>query len=232
MCGLLLPSDLIEATFLARPNRFTALIDLAGREVAAHVPSTGRMRELLVPGAIVYLQPSNSWTRRTKFTLLLVKYQGIWVSIDSLLPNRLFYHMIMRGVLPEFKEFTSARREFRYRDGRIDFWLGSDHSQCLVEVKYVTLVENGEARFPDAPTKRGARHINELSLARSEGYRTAVIFIVQREDGVYFKPNDTSDPLFGQALRSAKHNGVEVYAFCCQVNKREITLKGQIPVKL
>ncbi len=167
MCGLLLPSDLIKATFLARPNRFTALIDLAGREVAAHVPSTGRMRELLVPGAPVYLQPVAGMTRRTKYTLLLVKYQGIWVSIDSLLPNRLFYHMIKQGVLPEFKEFTLVRREFRYLDGRIDFWLGSDNSQCLVEVKSVTLVENGEARFPDAPTKRGARHINELSLARS-----------------------------------------------------------------
>ncbi|AGL01185.1 DNA/RNA nuclease SfsA [Desulfoscipio gibsoniae] len=233
MCYLSLPQELIEGTFIERKNRFMALVDLAGREVAAHVPSTGRMRELLVPGAIVYLKPFSGVTRRTKFTLLLVKHNGILVSIDSLLPNRLFHHIIKKGALPEFNEFTLLRREFPYRDGRIDFGLGSDdHYQCLVEVKSVTLVEKGEARFPDAPSKRGTRHLKELSLARNEGFRAAVIFIVQREDGVYFQPNDICDPAFGQALRTAKNNGVEVYALSCKVNTQEIKLKGHIPVKL
>jgi len=230
--ALPLPPDLLKGTFIARPNRFTAIVDLAGHEVVAHVPSTGRMRELLVPGASVYLQPASGVNRRTKFTLLLVEYNGICVSVDSLLPNRFFYYLIKQGVLPEFKEFTSIRREFPFMAGRIDFWLGSDDGQCLVEVKSVTLVENGEARFPDAPSQRGVRHINELSLARKEGLRAAVVFMVQREDGMYFKPNDSSDPFLGQALRTAKHNGVEVYALSCQVSRRGIKLIGQIPVKL
>lgn len=228
----MLPLNLRQGTFIARPNRFTALIDLAGREVAAYVPSTGRMRELLVPGATVYLQPADSMTRRTRYTLLLVLYRGIWVSIDSLLPNRFFEQLVRQGALPEFGAYTRVRREFSYRDGRIDFWLGSDHSQCLVEVKSVTLVENGVARFPDAPTKRGARHLNELALAKSEGYRAAVVFTVQREDGEYFQPNDNRDPLFGQSLRSAVQHGVEVYALGCQVDKRAIKYRGWIPVQL
>lgn len=232
MCCLPLPQELIKGVFIERKNRFIALVHIAGREVVAHVPSTGRMRELLVPGATVYLKPSSEVTRRTKFTLLLVKYNGILVSIDSQLPNRFFYHIVKKGALPEFNEFTSVRREFSYRDGWIDFWLGADHSQCLVEVKSVTLVEKGEARFPDAPSKRGARHLEELSLARNEGFRAAVIFVVQREDGAYFRPNDTCDPLFGQALRKAQSNGVEIYALGCRVNTREIKLKGYLPVNL
>jgi len=227
-----MPPDLIKGTFIARPNRFTARVDLAGQEVTAHVPSTGRMRELLVPGASVYLQPASGVNRRTKFTLLLVEYSGIWVSVDSLLPNRFFNHLVQQGVLPEFKEFTLIRREFPFRAGRIDFCLSSDQVQCLVEIKSVTLVEKGEARFPDAPSQRGVRHINELSLARNQGLRAAIIFMVQREDGMYFTPNDSSDPLLGEALRRAKHNGVEVYALSCQVNRQEIKLIGQIPVKL
>ncbi|AGL02811.1 sugar fermentation stimulation protein [Desulfoscipio gibsoniae DSM 7213] len=160
-----------------------ALVNLSGREVAVHVPSTGRMKELLVPGATVYLSPSSGATRRTKFTLLLVKHNDILVSVDSLIPNRLFNHAIIKGALPEFNGFTTVRREFPYRDGRIDFWLGADLNQCLVEVKSVTLVENGKALFPDAPSKRGpgiSKNLRWLGT-RGSGQRLFLLYKVKTQ---------------------------------------------------
>ncbi|SFR14343.1 sugar fermentation stimulation protein A [Desulfoscipio geothermicus DSM 3669] len=227
-----LPRNLVEARFVERKNRFVALVTLDGREVSVHVPSSGRMGELLVPGAVVYLAPSGVAGRRTAFTLLLVEYGGILVSVDSLLPNRLLYRALQRGELPEFAGYTGVRREFPYREGRMDFLLAGDRGRCLVEVKSVTLVERGEARFPDAPSQRGVRHLEELALARGEGYRAAVVFVVQREDGEYFTPNDGCDPLFGRALRRAYQSGVEVYALGCRVEMHGVTLYGSMPVYL
>lgn len=232
MSYLELPQNMVQARFVERLNRFVARVLVDGAAALAHVPSSGRMRELLVPGAAVYLQPTGGPGRRTDYKLLLADYGGTLVSVDSLLPNRLLYRALQEGTLPGFAAYTGVRREVAYREGRIDFLLSGDSRQCLVEVKSVTLVQNGEASFPDAPSQRGARHVRELAHAVGEGRRAAVIFVVQREDGIYFTPNDGCDPGFGAALREARRRGVEVLALGCRVDLWQVRLLGPLPVLL
>lgn len=231
-----MPAELVTGKFIQRLNRFVALVNVNGRDALAHVPSSGRMHELLVPGAQVYLAPATAQQRRTEFKLLLVEDGNVLVSIDSLLPNRLLYRAFKDETIPGFSDYKTIRREFPYREGRIDFLLsGLDKERlkhCLVEVKSVTLVESGKALFPDAPTARGARHLSELASALKEGYRAAVFFVVQREDGGHFSPNDRRDPKFGEALRLAQSRGVEIYALNCRVTPQAVTLLGQVPVGL
>lgn len=227
-----LPENLLEAVFLERVNRFVARVRVAGREAIAHVPSSGRMRELLTPGAAVHVAPHDGAGHRTEYRLLLARNGGVLVSIDSLLPNRLLHKALLAGKTPGFGGYTGVRREFPYRRGRIDFLLDGGEERWLVEVKSVTLVEKGTARFPDAPSRRGARHLEELSLALGEGFRTAVIFVVQRQDGKCFAPNDNCDPLFGIALREAYRKGVAVHALRCRVGKDAVKLSGALPVIL
>lgn len=228
-----LPVDLVEATFVERLNRFVALVDVAGNQVKAHVPSSGRMRELLVAGARVLLKPSVTVGRRTPYTILLVRYHGLMVSIDSLLPNRLLRVYLERYPLPGLPFYPEVRREVFYGGSRVDFLLrGGGWPDCLVEVKSVTLVEGGKALFPDAPSLRGVRHLRELSAAREEGLQAAAVFIVQREDGLSFGPHDERDPDFGLALREAFRSGVRVLAFACGVSPGRVALIGSIPVTL
>ncbi|TYO98063.1 DNA/RNA nuclease SfsA [Desulfallas thermosapovorans] len=227
-----MPAGMVAGKFIKRLNRFVALVKVNGREALAHVPSSGRMQELLVPGTLVYLAPAAALQRRTEFKLLLVEYGNILVSIDSLLPNRLLYQAFKDELIPGFSGYQTIRREFSYREGRIDFLLSGFEKQCLVEVKSVTLVERGKALFPDAPTARGARHLTELASATSEGYRAAVFFVVQREDGGHFSPHDRRDPEFGEALRLARSRGVEIYALNCRVTPQAVILLGQVPVEL
>lgn len=225
-----MPENLIEARFIKRLNRFVARVEVANREALAHVPSSGRMQELLVAGARVYVTPNQGAKRRTDYKLLLVYYGDTLVSIDSLLPNRLLNQAFRQGKIPGFTQYTTVRREFPYRQGRLDFLLTSNGERCLVEVKSVTLVENGEARFPDAPSVRGARHLEELALALGEGYRAAVMFVVQRGDGTSFAPYDERDPHFSSTLRRVRQAGVEVYALGCTVGLEAIRIDGNIPV--
>ena len=227
-----LSQNIVPARFLERVNRFVARVRVAGAEALAHVPSSGRMRELLAPGAVVYLQPAAGPGRRTEYKLLLVQYGPTLVSVDSLLPNRLLHMTFQRRALPGFEKYNEVRREVAYREGRIDFMLAGEAGRCLVEVKSVTLVQNGEARFPDAPSQRGARHLRELALAVGEGYRAMVLFVVQRNDGVYFTPNDDRDREFGAALREARRQGVEVLALASRVELQRVCLLGPLPVLL
>lgn len=227
-----LPENIIQASFVERINRFAARVEMAGRETTAHVPSSGRMQELLTPGAKVYVAPHIGLNRRTEYKILLARTGDVLVSVDSLLPNRLLYRGFRAGVIPGFEGYTGVRREFPYQEGRIDFLLTGEKIRWLVEVKSVTLVEKGEARFPDAPSQRGARHLEELSMALGEGFRAAVIFVVQREDGTCFTPNDSCDPLFGKALREAHRNGVAVHALGCRVGLDAVKLNGALPVLL
>ncbi len=230
MTELRMPENIVPARFLERLNRFVARVVVDGKEALVHVPSSGRMRELLTPGAAVYLRPAAGPGRRTAYTLLLVDYGGTLISVDSLLPNRLLYHAFRRRALTGFETYSEIRREVAYRDGRIDFLLAGERDRCLVEVKSVTLVQNGEARFPDAPTQRGTRHLRELAHAVGEGCRAAVIFVVQRDDGIYFRPNDERDREFGAALRLVRRQGVEVLAWSCLVELTRVRLLKPLPV--
>ncbi|MFX1520896.1 MAG: DNA/RNA nuclease SfsA [Promethearchaeota archaeon] len=225
--------ELHKGVFLKRLNRFVATVKINNEEHLAHVPDPGRMKELLTPSVEVLLRkvPSNE-KRKTKFTLLGVYTPTGLVSIDSRLPNDLIAEALMNYQLKEFSEYELVRREYTYGTSRFDFLLKSNETQCLLEVKSCTLVKNGHALFPDAPTARGRRHVLELIKAKNEGYRTCVIFVIQRDDATVFSPNDEIDPDFGNILRLAASEGVEIFAYYCKVTENSIKLKGQVNIVL
>ena len=216
--------------FLSRPNRFVAEVAVDGETVVCHVKNTGRCRELLVPGAIVYLEESDNQARKTKFDLVAVKKGDLLINMDAQAPNRLFYEWAMGGKFcPELREI---RPEVTYGASRLDFRLETAKGPFFVEVKGVTLEENGIARFPDAPTERGVKHLHELVRAVEAGMRAAVFFVVQMKGVTVFRPNDQTHPAFGEALRKAAAAGVEVYAYDCVVTPEKIYIDAPVPVQL
>jgi sugar fermentation stimulation protein A len=226
---------LIPAAFLRRLNRFRVEIEFEGQVTSAHLPNSGRLGELLVPGQKVWLAPADlgrNPQRRTLYDMALAEYKSNLVSVDARLPGHLIAKALENGRLPEFECYTSVKREVRLGESRLDFRLAADDEQkpCWIEVKSVTLVEGGTARFPDAPTSRGQRHVRELVRAVQQGDRAAVVFVVQRDDARQFEPHDNADPTFGRVLRDAAHAGVEVYAWRCQVSLKGVRLAGNIPV--
>ena len=245
---------LIEARFVQRLNRFAATVSLDGREVIVHVANSGRMRELLQPGNSCYLTKQPAAHRKTAYDLTLVAIDRVrsgsvrepstpyaegqpgdastLVSADARLPNTLVFEAWRDGTLPHFDGYASARGEVRYHDSRLDMALESPGGRCFIEVKSVTLVRDGVARFPDAPTDRGRRHVSTLVRAVEEGHRAAAVFVVQRDDATGLSPHDANDPDFGEALREAVAAGVEAYAFTCAVTRESISLTGEVPVLL
>ena len=195
----------------------------------------GRLEELLYPGAEVYIARSNSKQkgRRTCFDLRLVRAGQVLVSVDSRVPNELVGKLLRLQGLPPFAAYTDVRAEPRVASGRFDFCLRRDgQTPCYVEVKSCTLVRDGSALFPDAPTARGARHVRGLQELVSKGYRAAALFLVQRSDAKVFAPNTVLDPDFGSAFKEATSAGVEVYAYTCNVSLERISLAKEIPVHL
>lgn len=228
---------LVPGTFVRRDNRFRVQVQLQGRVEAAHLPNSGRLGELLVPGRKVWLAPADlrhSPARRTAYDLALVEFAGRLVSVDARLPGRLVAQALRHGQLPGFESYTTVQAEVRLGESRLDFRLtaGTETPPCWIEVKSVTLIDPGAdtARFPDAPTLRGQRHLRELVKAVEKGDRAAVIFVVQRDDARRFAPHDKADPAFGQILRQAARAGVEIQAWRCQVNLKAIQLFDTIPV--
>lgn len=224
--------ELREGLFLKRVNRFMGRVEIDGGEVLAHVPSSGRMQELLYPGAKVFLLPQDGARRKTFFDLVLTVKNGVLVSVDSRLPNLLVYRSLQRGILAPFGSGWRVKREVNYGASRMDFRLQRGADTCFMEVKSVTLVLGGRAYFPDAPTIRGTRHLMELVAARQDGYRAAALFIVQRGDAHIFSPNSKTDGDFALALARAAEAGVEVYAYDCRVTLEGVTLHGGIPVEI
>ncbi len=225
--------DVREAEFLSRENRFAATVRLDGIEEHVHVPNTGRMRELLVPGALVLLSDRGHPGRRTRWDLVAVRKGTTWVSVDSHLPNRILGQALATGAIPELAHYSSVRPEHTRGRSRFDFFLEGASGSALVEVKGCTLVrEDGLALFPDAPTTRGARHVRELGEARAEGLDAYVVIIVQRSDGRLFSPNDATDRAFGDALREAAGAGVKVIAYATDVSTEGVELLGPVDVDL
>ncbi len=223
---------LVEARFIRRLNRFAALVYISGRETLVHVANSGRMRELLVEGRRVLLAPAAGENRKTAFDLSLVDLGHTLASADARLPNKLVHEAQVQGRLDCFAGYDGIRLEATYGDSRLDMALSGGGGTCLVEVKSVTLVVDDAGIFPDAPTTRGRKHVLTLAERVREGYRGAVVFVVQREDASSVSPNDESDPDFGVALREAVELGVEAYAFRCTVSTAEVTISEQIPVVL
>ena len=216
--------------FLARPNRFVAHVELEGERVVCHVKNTGRCRELLTPGAAVYLERAENPARKTPYDLIAVEKGDLLINMDAQAPNKVFGEWAAAGrFLPGL---TALRPEFTWEDSRFDFRLEDHLGPCFVEVKGVTLEQDGLALFPDAPTERGVKHLRGLRRAVERGYRAAVFFVVQMKGPRLFRPNDGTHPAFGQALREAAAAGVGVYAWDCAVTPESLTLDAPVEVAL
>ena len=222
---------ILPGVFLARPNRFIAHVETAGRMEICHVKNTGRCRELLVPGARVWLEESANPARKTRYDLVAVEKarpEGpLLINMDAQAPNQVFGEWAQAHF-----DLTLLRPETVFGDSRFDFYWESPEKRGFWEVKGVTLEEKGIARFPDAPTLRGVKHLEELVLARQAGYEAGVCFVVQMEGMDYVEPNDRTHPEFGAALRRAARAGVEVLALECEAEPGRLAAGRVIPVRL
>ncbi|ADG83022.1 DNA/RNA nuclease SfsA [Thermincola potens] len=228
---------LVEGIFLQRTSRFSALVLVREKKEKVYVPNSGRMQELLTAGGRVYLAESPKAERTTKYDLLLVDFHGTLVSVDSRVPNLIIMEALKKGNLPfwQGQELTDLKKEATFGKSRFDFKVSVDAGrgrweETFIEAKSVTLVKGNTAMFPDAPTERGSKHLQELVQAVRQGLRGMVIFVVQRPDAETFAPNAETDPLFAENLQLAAECGVELHAFRCVVQKTQIVLEREIPV--
>ena len=219
-----------KAVFLERPNRFIAYTELNGRKETVHVKNTGRCAELLVPGASVYIQRSANPDRKTKWDLISVEKGERMINMDSQIPNRLVEEWIRGGYL--FRDVTLVRPETTYGNSRFDLYVEAEGKRIFIEVKGVTLEENGVCRFPDAPSERAVKHLEELILAKQEGYETYVFFVIQMKDVRYFTPNTDTHPAFAEALRRAAAAGVHILAYDCTVSPDSIEIDSPVDIVL
>lgn len=229
---MLFPHPLVTASFLERANRFACWVMVNGKREMAHLPNSGRLREVLAPGRPVYLVEAASPQRRTRYDMLLADMDSLLVSVDARLPSDLVEEALKARRLAPFRSYPRIRREVAFGHSRLDFLLQGNRQLCYMEVKSITLIEAGRGLFPDAPTLRGRHHLLSLIQARHEGHRAAIIFVVQRPDATGVSPNDATDPAFGAALRQAAGAGVGIYAYRCRVSLREIRIEAEIPIYL
>lgn len=221
--------NMVPGRFLARPNRFVAQVEINGKMEIVHVKNTGRCRELLPEGALVWCQKSSNPNRKTAYDLISVQKGARIINMDSQAPNAAVGEWLRSGGLGKVE---NVRAEVFYSESRFDFAFQKDGRPCFLEVKGVTLEHDGVCAFPDAPTVRGARHLKELARAVEEGYGAYVLFAIQMADVAYLHPNDETDPAFGQALRMARTQGVQVLAMDCAVTPGEMKLRKPVEVRL
>ena len=227
-----LSPDLTKGIFQRRLNRFAALMEVSGKIEMVHIANSGRLGELLIPDYEMLLTPMTGVHRKCPYDLTLVDTGKALVSLDSRLPNLLFEEAFTIGSLTDFTGYQYINREITYGESRIDILLNGLAGDCFVETKSVTLVENEIARFPDAPTSRGVKHLNHLSAAKSNGYAAAIVFVVQRSDVSLMQLDYKSDPDFVEALERAVKNDVKVVAYSCDITSSNISLSSRIPVDL
>lgn len=222
--------NITPARFVCRQNRFVACVELNGKTEKVHVKNTGRCRELLQPGATVYLTKSDNTARSTAYDLVAVEKGDILINMDAQAPNRAAEEWLRAGGL--FADLKLLRPETVYGDSRFDFYLETETEKIFLEVKGVTLEQEGVVRFPDAPSKRAVRHVEELIRAKGEGFRTFVLFVIQMEHADYFEPEWEIHPEFGDALCRAARAGVEILAYTCKVAPDSLEVSSPIPVRL
>ena len=223
-------ANIRPAVFLSRPNRFIAKVSMDGQEETVHVKNTGRCRELLLPGRTVWLEEGTNPNRKTKYDLIAVDKDGLLVNMDAQAPNRVFGEWAQAGGF--VPGLTLLRPETTWGKSRFDFYWEAGNRKGFVEVKGCTLEEDGFCRFPDAPTQRGVKHLNELAACMADGYEAAVCFVIQMEGMKSFSPNDATHPAFGDALRAAAKQGVQVLAVGCHVEPDRLEITHTIPVVL
>lgn len=222
--------EIKEGKFLSRPNRFIARVEIDGNIETVHVKNTGRCGELLIEGSRVFLSVSDNPQRKTKYDLIAVekKTEGgiVLVNMDSQIPNDVAEEWLRKGEL--FSENAAIRREVKYGDSRFDFYIEDRKRKAFLEVKGVTLENEGIASFPDAPTERGVKHLKELTGCLKDGYEAYVLFVIQMKGVCSFRPNDERHKAFGDALREAKANGVEVVVVDCIVTPDSLEIDKRL----
>lgn len=223
-----------QGRFISRPNRFIARVEIDGEIQTVHVKNTGRCRELLVPDARVYLEICDNPSRKTKYDLIAVEKQTesgvLLVNMDSQIPNAAAGEWLEQCGL--FSENAVIMREKTFGKSRFDFYIEDGNRKIFLEVKGVTLEHNGVVMFPDAPTERGVKHINELVSCIENGYEAYILFVVQMKGIKYFRPYDEMHPEFGVALRNAAEKGVKILAADCLVTPDSMTVDAEIKVSL
>lgn len=223
--------NVITGKFKSRPNRFIAMVEIDGKIEKCHVKNTGRCKELLLPDAEVYLEKGDNPNRKTAYDLVGVKKGERMINMDSQAPNKAVKEWLEKEVY--FKHITYLKPECKYGNSRIDFYLETaEGRKIFIEVKGVTLEENGIARFPDAPTERGIKHIQELQEAVTDGYEAYILFVIQMKEILHFEPNDRTHKAFGDALREAAEHGVGVLAYECVVTRESMCLDEAVRVYL
>ena len=222
--------NIYKAKFLSRPNRFIAHIEIDGKEEIAHVKNTGRCKELLTENATVFVQKSDNPNRKTKYDLIGVLKGERMINMDSQIPNKVFGQWAQNSGF--LGNITLAKPEKTYGNSRFDYYLETETDKIFVEVKGVTLEEDGVVLFPDAPTERGVKHLNELCQCVKDGYKAYIFFIIQMDNVKYFTPNRRTHPAFADALKAAAEKGVGVYALDCKVGEDSIVADKFVEVKL
>lgn len=222
-------SNMVRGKFIARPNRFIAHVEIDGQVKICHVKNTGRCRELLPAGAQVWCQEFDSPTRKTKYDLITVKKGDRLINMDSQAPNKAAGEWLAVGGLGEI---SNLKAETTFGNSRFDFSFEKEGQKCFLEVKGVTLENDGVCAFPDAPTERGVKHLKELTALAQQGCGAYVLFVIQMADVKYLHPNDDTDPAFGQALRQAREAGVQILAMDCAVTEDSMNIRLPVLVKL
>ena len=222
------PSAISRGYFIRRVNRFVAAVLLPEGETLCHVKNTGRCRELFVAGAPVILTKADAPNRKTGHDLAAVQKNGVWFQVDSMAPNQAVFDFLQKNLPPEAKIFP----EKRYKNSRFDFYIETDGRKIFLEVKGVTLERDGTAYFPDAPTSRGTKHLQELTDCLQNGYEAAVFFVLAFSPAERFCPNRATDPAFADALQNAAAAGVRVLAYDCDVQGAYLTIRHPIPIQL
>lgn len=225
---------LLKGRFLERPNRFLTLVELNGKTVASHLPDPGRLRELLIPGAEVFLRPAPANSgRKTAYSTVMVKQSNTLISLVSVLPNRFVRECLENQRLPFLRDYRIHQREIPYENHRFDFLLTDSREQPFyLEVKSVTFVSEGIAQFPDAVTERGSRHARTLGVLSSRGIGAGILFVCQRPDAHAFRPMWERDPKFATALQEADRLGVKIWCITTNITEMEMTYSHEIPVNL
>ena len=220
--------SMTEGIFVRRRNRFIAEVMVDGQCEAVHVRNTGRLKELFVENVLVLLEPASNPERKTRFSLVCVRKKEQWVNVDSSAPNQIVEEMVRSDRL--FSDVTYIRREKTFGNSRFDLYVEHGEQKHFIEVKGVTLEAGGAARFPDAPTERGIKHIRELIEAKKQGFLASIVFVIQMKGISYFEPNKENHPEFARVLKEANDAGVEILAFDCKVTEDSIEGDQPVPV--
>lgn len=220
----------VKAEFIERPNRFVAKVRLNGEEIYCHVKNTGRCRELLVPGATVWLEDSENPERKYRYSLVTVQKGERLVNMDSQSPNKAVGEWLLGGGF--FKNIRFLKPESKYGSSRFDFYCEYEDKKAYIEVKGVTLENDNIVSFPDAPTERGARHVKELAECIKDGFEAYIIFVIQMKNVCHFEPNAVNDPVFAEALKKAEKQGVKIIAVDCSVDENSMKIEDFVRVEI